>query len=156
MELSISLMWSSYLGSFLASQKWNPLLHLSGHDRRSFFAIKLRFNNGALDIPSVAPDDQWWSANIRDLISVRTSTSRVTCHLPINLPNPWYRTMAFCVPFIVFLLYIIPALALYSPSGPVVLLNPKTFDAKIRNSKHASIVEFFAPWSYPSCSQLNE
>src|SRR5271170_7388507 len=48
-----------------------------------------------------------------------------------------------------FLYFTIPALSFYTESGPVPLLNPKTFDEKIRNSKHASIVEFFAPWSLP-------
>lgn len=55
---------------------------------------------------------------------------------------------------IVFLLSVlflsIPAFGLYDPSGPVPLLNPKTFKEKVRNSKHGSVVEFFAPWSSPS------
>jgi len=36
--------------------------------------------------------------------------------------------------------------ALYTQSGPVTLLNPRTFNEKIRNSKHPAVVEFFAPW----------
>jgi protein disulfide-isomerase A6 len=47
------------------------------------------------------------------------------------------------------LLFAIPVLALYESSGPVPLLNPRTFDAKIRKSNHSSIVEFFAPWCPP-------
>jgi hypothetical protein len=47
------------------------------------------------------------------------------------------------------ILFILPVLALYNPSGPVPLLTPATFDKKIRKSNHSSIVEFFAPW-YPS------
>jgi hypothetical protein len=53
-----------------------------------------------------------------------------------------------------FLYFTIPALSLYSPSGAVPLLNPKTFDQKIRNSKHASMVEFFAPWSHTPIAGL--
>src|ERR1700733_13292341 len=53
-----------------------------------------------------------------------------------------------------FLYFTIPALSVYSPSGAVPLLNPKTFDQKIRNSKHASIVEFFAPWSHTPIAGL--
>jgi thiol-disulfide isomerase/thioredoxin len=44
---------------------------------------------------------------------------------------------------------LLPVLAFYDPSGPVTLLNPESFDQKVRNSKHATIVEFFAPWSTP-------
>jgi|SRR5277367_3985577 len=53
-----------------------------------------------------------------------------------------------------FLYLTIPALSLYSSSGPVPLLNPKTFDQKIRNSKHYSIVEFFAPWFHTPIAGL--
>jgi protein disulfide-isomerase A6 len=47
---------------------------------------------------------------------------------------------------LLFLSLVLPAFALYDPSGPVELLNPTTFNTKIRNSNHSSIVEFFAPW----------
>jgi hypothetical protein len=47
---------------------------------------------------------------------------------------------------LLFLSLVLHAFALYDPSGPVLLLNPKSFDTKIRNSNHSSIVEFFAPW----------
>ncbi len=36
--------------------------------------------------------------------------------------------------------------ALYSPSGPVKLLNKKNFKSEILESNLPSIVEFFAPW----------
>jgi len=39
-----------------------------------------------------------------------------------------------------------PASALYSSSGPVQLLDPKSFDKEILQSDHAAVVEFFAPW----------
>jgi hypothetical protein len=51
---------------------------------------------------------------------------------------------------LVILSLCIPAFALYDPSGPVPLLTPASFDKLIRNSNHASIVEFFAPWSVPA------
>ncbi len=36
--------------------------------------------------------------------------------------------------------------ALYSQSGPVKLLNKKSFNSEILDSNLPSIVEFFAPW----------
>jgi hypothetical protein len=50
---------------------------------------------------------------------------------------------------ILFASLLLPALAFYEPSGPVTLLNPGSFEQKVRNSKHATIVEFFAPWFTP-------
>jgi hypothetical protein len=56
--------------------------------------------------------------------------------------------MAIFTPAILlsFLYFTAPALSLFKSVGPVPLLNPKSFDEKIRYSKHASIVIFFAPW----------
>ncbi|THU60853.1 hypothetical protein C4D60_Mb07t17110 [Musa balbisiana] len=39
-----------------------------------------------------------------------------------------------------------PANALYSPSSPVVQLNPSNFKSKVLNSNGVVLVEFFAPW----------
>ncbi|KAJ8471262.1 hypothetical protein OPV22_025605 [Ensete ventricosum] len=39
-----------------------------------------------------------------------------------------------------------PGNALYSPSSPVVQLNPSNFKSKVLNSNGVVLVEFFAPW----------
>ncbi|KAF8424664.1 hypothetical protein EV426DRAFT_665433, partial [Tirmania nivea] len=44
------------------------------------------------------------------------------------------------------LLLAIPASALYTKSGPVQLLDSKSFENEILQSDNAAIVEFFAPW----------
>lgn len=59
-------------------------------------------------------------------------------------------TMASAHLLLIFLTsLIVPVVAFYDPSGPVTLLSPQSFDQKVRNSKHPTIVEFFAPWSCP-------
>ncbi|XP_008805603.1 protein disulfide isomerase-like 2-3 [Phoenix dactylifera] len=40
----------------------------------------------------------------------------------------------------------VPAGALYSPSSPVVQLNPSNFKSKVLNANGVVLVEFFAPW----------
>ncbi|XP_072981249.1 protein disulfide isomerase-like 2-3 [Typha angustifolia] len=48
--------------------------------------------------------------------------------------------------FLALLLLFSAATALYSPSSPVVQLNPSNFKSKVLNSNGIVLVEFFAPW----------
>jgi thiol-disulfide isomerase/thioredoxin len=54
--------------------------------------------------------------------------------------------MNIMIAVVCFFAALIPTEALYSKSGPVKLLNKKTFKSEILDSDLPSVVEFFAPW----------
>jgi hypothetical protein len=61
--------------------------------------------------------------------------------MPLAIKPISALTLTICL-----LSFVLTVHALYSQTGPVTLLNPRTFNERIRNSKHAAMVEFFAPW----------
>lgn len=54
--------------------------------------------------------------------------------------------MKITVTLVCLLAALIAADALYSKSGPVKLLNKKSFRSEVLDSDLPSVVEFFAPW----------
>ena len=118
---------------------WDPFSHLRGFLSSwigIFEDVLITTTLGYVSTPSQYCDDR----SILRLSSIQL----------LLLRNFIFSTMIFRTSLAFSILcFVIPVTALYDPSGPVLLLNPRTFDQKIRNSNHSSMVEFFAPWFSP-------